>query len=103
MMETIAELVTRYRTHLMEKGWPDPLLRHVWVENCPTGEVFVEELDRAIATGRIRVEMKTLPGWQTLRLTFEAMGLAWAVRGIALADRAICIYWLRFSYCSGSR
>ncbi len=55
MMETIAELVTRYRAHLMEKGWPDPLLRHVWVENCPTGEVFDEELDRAIATGRIRV------------------------------------------------
>ena len=69
----------------MEKGWPDPLLRHVWVDNCPTGEVLDDELDWAIATGRDTREMRTLPGWQTLRLTFEAMGLAfsdeWIARG----------------------
>jgi hypothetical protein len=73
--ESIDHLVRHSRAKLVEKGWPDPLLPHVWREGSPTGEVVDDRLIRRIRAGLVE-EAVTLPGWQTLRLRLEADGAA---------------------------
>jgi hypothetical protein len=74
--ESIAFWVEQFRRELIEKGWPDPCLRHVWRDGCPTGEVEDDQLESKIATGQIAPDDRTLPGWQTLHLLFEARGFS---------------------------
>ena len=74
--ELIAFWVEQFRGELIEKGWPDPFLQHVWHDGCPTGEVVDDLLQWKIATGQIARDARTLPGWQTLHLLFEAMGFS---------------------------